>query len=173
MLKVDEWALMTSEKLYQLLESVSANEQAVYQHPTSQSSSFDGAKANFVQHKPKKENKDKEKSKDTKDSQICFGFQKTLVLAETNAVSSIRPHNLNKNKVIFLLLLLLPLHTHLRRNPNVDAVVVTTTRSTAKFQRFVLCVEEANTWKVYADLANLVLIMEWLRVQLLVLTQSL
>ena len=75
MAKVDDWAKMTSDELYETLESVNANEQAVYQSHGTSASAFDGTKANLAQHNTKK-SKDKSKEQKNALTGVCFNFQK-------------------------------------------------------------------------------------------------
>jgi len=74
MSEVDEWANLTSDKLYQTLESVSANQQAVYQtqNTSSGQTAFDGVKANAAYQRPR----EKQSEKSEKEKGVCFNFQK-------------------------------------------------------------------------------------------------
>ena len=78
MTQVDEWATMSSEKLFPTLESVSAKRTSslsISIYPSN--SAFDGVKANAVFHRPRERQGGKrELGKEENRPGICFDFQK-------------------------------------------------------------------------------------------------
>ena len=68
-------ANLSSEKLFQTLESVSANQYAIAHTQSLSGSGFDGVKANAANQRPREKTK-KPEEKEAKSRGVCFGFQK-------------------------------------------------------------------------------------------------